>query len=91
VKLAYVGPAPGILNVTVTEPILHEAQIGARLQQLGGDGVLEATEVTLGGRQIGGFAIAFHQPVDRAPRERNSITHRLSDDDAGQAYILPPG
>jgi hypothetical protein len=40
-----------ILNIAVTEPILHEAQIGTGLQQVGGDGVLEAMEVPFGGRQ----------------------------------------
>ena len=41
------GIDDGILNVAVPEPILHEAQIGAGFEQVGGDGVLEAVEVAL--------------------------------------------
>lgn len=41
------GIDDGVLNVAVPQPVLHEAQIGAGFEQVGGDGVLEAVEVAL--------------------------------------------
>src|SRR5512134_2629693 len=47
------GVGHGVLDVAVTEPVLDEAQVGAGLEQVGGDGVLQAVEVPLGRRQVG--------------------------------------
>src|SRR5208337_1956178 len=48
----------GVLDIAVAEPVLHEAQIGSGLQQVGGDGVLEAVEVTLAGRHVSGLSVS---------------------------------
>jgi hypothetical protein len=59
-----------LLDIAVPEPVLDEAQIGARLEQMGGDGVLEAVEVPLGRRQLGGLTVLLHEPIQRASRDR---------------------
>ncbi len=73
------GIDDGILDVAVPEPILHKAQIGAGFEQMGGDRVLETMEVALRRREIGGLAVALHQPVERAARDRIAPVAREQD------------
>lgn len=46
-----------VLDVGVPEPVLDETQVRTCLQQVGGNGVLEAVKVPLGKRQAGGLAV----------------------------------
>lgn len=43
--LAEVGIDDRVLNVAVAEPVLHEADVDAGVEQVGGDGMLEDVEV----------------------------------------------
>ena len=46
------GVDRGVLNVSVSEPILDKAEVGAGVEQMGGDGVLEDVEVLFVRRDV---------------------------------------
>jgi hypothetical protein len=70
------GVLGGVLNIFAAHPVLHELELSVRIEEVGGDGVLEAVEFPLLRRQAGLLAIAVHcapecAPVDRIPAVRD--------------------
>ena len=57
-------------RAAVTKLVLNEAKIGAYIQKVGGNAVLEAMKVLLDRRQLCGSAVFFHQPIQGAPSDR---------------------
>src|SRR5215213_5042973 len=80
------GVAHGVLDVAVPEPVLDETEVGAGLEQVGGDAMLEAMEVPLGWRQVGRLPVLLHQPVECAPRDRVAAVAREQD----RRWCSPP-
>lgn len=59
------GINDSVADVGVSKPILHEAQIGAGIEQVDGNGMLEDVEMSFVCRQVGLRAIiAAHQPIE---------------------------
>jgi hypothetical protein len=66
------GILGGVLHVLMAHPVLHEAELAAGVEEVGGDGVLKAVELPLLRRQARPFAIRLHGAPERAPINRHA-------------------
>jgi hypothetical protein len=60
----------GVLKRSVPDPILYKAEIGAGVEQVGGDGVLESVEVPFALRDARELAIVLHEFIQSAAAPR---------------------
>src|SRR6266850_1794104 len=66
-RVSQLGILGGVLNILVSDPVLHKLELSPCVEQMRGDGVLETVELPLLRREARLLAIGLHGTPERAP------------------------
>src|SRR5688572_6070690 len=66
-RVGQLGVLGGVLYVRMAHPILHKAEFAARIEQVGGDRMLETMELPFLRRQACLLPIGLHRTPQRPP------------------------